>query len=300
MKKRILYFLLSGFVIFCIQSVYIIVKSPALVKQIKEVKNEVGNSYEEKLESYLNSIIRPESIVKTEDVVKNISIEKLKSEKYNVVLDYDNKYLYNDDKKYLSNCGSDARYYFDELIKTNNNLNKDINKINLICKKNNSIIYSVEINNFFKLTTDTIDNNIILFDANGNNLNKSVDEVNQDYIISYKQSCQTYDYQTILTHAADYKGKDVKYTGKVIEVIDDPHLVLTAAYRVNVNKEAWGYYNDTIYVDYFDLGVSKPKILIGDIITFYGKLKDLHKYETASGSTQYDPCIISYYIDVEQ
>ncbi len=245
--------------------------------EIKQVESEY-----EKLKSYLNSNIINGS-------VKSFNIIQMKNDMYDVTLNYDKNILY------LHVCAEDSQYYARVLLETNNSLNSKINSLKIICKENDKIKYNININNFNTLTTNTIEENTILMDDKNNNLNKTVSQVKKEYIKNYKESCQTYNYKTIFRYAEDYEGKDVKYTGKVVQVIENE---ATTSYRVDVTKDKWGYYDDTIYVKFISLDKDTPRILEDDIITFYGALNGLYTYETVLGSTVTIPYVIATYIDI--
>ncbi len=246
----------------------------------KDVQKEQTTS--EKLKSYVSSKVGG-------DAIKSVEINESDNDLYDVILNYDKNIVY------LHVCAGDSQYYAKQLIETSNSLNNKINSIKLICKENGTIKYNIDINNFRTLTTSSIESNTILRDDQGNNLNKSVTQAKNDYVNEYKKSCQTYDYKTIFRYAEDYKGKDVKYTGKVVQVIDG---YISTSYRVNVTKDKWGYYDDTIYVTFIDLDDNTPRILEDDIITFYGTLSDLYTYETVMGASVTIPSVIATYIDI--
>lgn len=210
---------------------------------------------------------------------------------------YDIEFTYKKNIMYLHVCAADSQSFIKKIIKVNIN-NKDlINSIKMNCYENNQGKYIVIVNNFPNLTEENLESNTILLDSNGNNINKTVSQTMQDFINEYKNSCKTYDYKTIFRYAEDYKGKDVKYTGKVVQVIENDSYT---SYRVNVTKDRWGYYDDTIYVTFMNLDKSTPRILEDDIITFYGTLSDLYTYETIMGGTVTIPSVVARYIDLKK
>lgn len=236
----------------------------------------------EKLKSYVSSKVGGGS-------VKSVEIMENDNDMYDVTLNYDKNIIY------LHICAADSQYYAKQLIETSNSLNSNINSLKFICKENGTTKYNIDINNFSSLTTSNIESNTILMDAQGNNLNKSVTQAKADYVAEYKKNCQTYDYKTIFRYAEDYKGKDVKYTGKVVQVIEGYTMT---SYRVNVTKDKWGYYDDTVYVTFYDSNGNTPRILENDIITFYGTLGDLYTYETVMGASVTIPSVLATYIDI--
>lgn len=86
--------------------------------------------------------------------------------------------------------------------------------------------------------------------------------------ITYNQLARTPD---------KYENKKVKFTGEVIQVLEDDK---TTQLRVNVNSD----YDKTIFVEY-DSSIVKARILEDDIITIYGVSCGLISYESTLGGT---------------
>jgi len=221
----------------------------------------------------------------------NFKASKVENEKYVVSFDY------NKDIMLLHVCAADSQTFISRLISKSFESSNLIESIIMNCKENGTLKYKVEINNYTSLTEQNLEENTILMDSEGNNLNKTVTQVKNDYVNEFKDKCKTYDYKTIYRYAEDYKGKEVKYTGKVVQVIDDGDV---SSYRVNITKDRWGYYDDTVYVIYANLDNSTPRILEDDIITMYGTLGDLFSYETVMGSKLTIPSITARYIEINK
>lgn len=230
-----------------------------------------------------------EYYLKTSEV-NNFKIEKNENNKYIISFDY------NKENIYLHVCAADSQYYIKKIISKNIKDSDRIDTVNMYCKQNNDLKYIITINNYSEITENTIEQNTRIKDSNGNDINKTVSQTKQDYINEYKSECQTYKYKTIFRYAEEYKGKKVKYTGKVVQVIEGSSFT---SYRVNVTKDRWGYYDDTIYVIFMDLDKTTPRILEDDIITFYGTLGDLYTYETVMGASVTIPSVTALYIDIK-
>ena len=118
---------------------------------------------------------------------------------------------------------------------------------------------------------EIIDGNIV------NNNIKTSEEVKQDFI----SSCTFYNYTDISRNPNNYKGRNAKFTGKVIQVQDvvfDNIIML-----VDVNQKEYGLWDDTVYVTY-KYRENESRILKDDIITMYGKIKGLKSYTTVLGA----------------
>lgn len=124
-------------------------------------------------------------------------------------------------------------------------------------------------------------------------------KTNEEIIQKYKDKCQTYNYKDIYRYAEDYKGKYVKYTGEVIQVMEDTYgAIKMYTLRVDVTETDYGY-EDTIYVRYFPME-NAPRILENDIITIYGELDGLETYTSIMGSSVTIPAVISNYVEIQQ
>lgn len=136
---------------------------------------------------------------------------------------------------------------------------------------------------------------------NNNNTNYEVkkDKRNKDEVIAeLKEKCKKYEYKTIFRYAEDYVGKHAKFTGEVVQIMDDSYANSSRyVLRVNVTKDKYGYYDDTIYVVYEPLENS-TRILEDDIIVVYGVLNGLETYTTVLGSEITIPRVNSEYIEI--
>lgn len=109
----------------------------------------------------------------------------------------------------------------------------------------------------------------------------------------YKTKCVEYDYETIARDPDEYKGTYAKYTGEVIQVLEDGN-----EYRLRVNITEGKYvYTDTIYVVYTRKD-GESRLLDDDIITIYGMNVGTISYESVLGSTITLPCVYAEYIEL--
>ena len=92
--------------------------------------------------------------------------------------------------------------------------------------------------------------------------------------ITYEQLARTPD---------DYKGEKVKFSGEVIQVMEDDG---TCAVRVAVNEN----YDDVLFGVY-DSSIVSSRILEDDKITIYGTSTGLYSYETVMGDTLTIPSV---------
>lgn len=113
----------------------------------------------------------------------------------------------------------------------------------------------------------------------------------------YKTSCEKIAYKDIARLPDNYVDKNVVFTGEVIQV-QESSWSNQAIYRINVTKDDYGYWEDTVYVKY-QLPEGAPRILEEDIVTFYGVCEGTYTYESVLGSSITIPSVSALYIDIQ-
>lgn len=111
---------------------------------------------------------------------------------------------------------------------------------------------------------------------------------------AYKSMCKAYSYDTIARDPNAYKDTYAKYTGEIIQVLEDGNSLNL---RVNITKNSYGWYSDTIYVVY-TLKDGESRLLEDDIVTIYGKNAGTISYESILGATITLPSVNAEYIDL--
>lgn len=112
---------------------------------------------------------------------------------------------------------------------------------------------------------------------------------------SYKNSCEEIAYDDLARTPDDYIGTNVKFTGEVIQVLEDSS---GTAYRINVTEGDYGIWDDTVLV-YFENNSSSPRVLEDDIVTFYGMSSGLYTYESTIGASITVPLVYAEFIDIQ-
>lgn len=115
----------------------------------------------------------------------------------------------------------------------------------------------------------------------------------EEYETTYKEDCKKYTYDQIARDPDDYKGKMGKFTGEVIQVLEDGNRVHM---RIDITKTRWGYI-DTIYVVYTKKA-GESRILEDDIVTIWGKLDGTYTYESIFGQEITLPLFWAEYLTV--
>ena len=117
---------------------------------------------------------------------------------------------------------------------------------------------------------------------------------------AYKKACKSIDFQTLSRNPDKYQGEKYKFTGKVIQVIEPTFSWSnTVTLRINITKEVlYGDYvswADTIYAT-VEVPDDADRILVDDILTFWGNCEGMYTYETVLGNPISLPKIdIKYY-----
>lgn len=119
-------------------------------------------------------------------------------------------------------------------------------------------------------------------------INLSDDEIES----LYKKSCSSPSFDEVARNPDDYEGDRVKFTGEVIQVMQDGD---TYTLRVNVTPVSYGY-TDTIMVAY-TAPEGASRILEDDVLTFYGLMGGMYTYESIFGASITVPLLIAQYAD---
>ena len=112
----------------------------------------------------------------------------------------------------------------------------------------------------------------------------------------YMKSCQEISYEKLARYPDKYKGTKVKLTGEVIQVIESSWTD-SINLRVNVTQDEYGYWDDTVLVDY-TYKTEGVKILEDDIITIYGTSDGEYTYTSTIGASVTLPYIKGKYIEI--
>lgn len=111
---------------------------------------------------------------------------------------------------------------------------------------------------------------------------------------TFKAQCQDVSYEDLARTPDAYKGQNVKFTGEIIQVIEEG---TSATYRINVTQGAYGIWKDTVLVAY-DYKDGQSRFLEDDIVTFYGMSTGLYTYQSTMGADITIPSIVAKYIDL--
>ena len=109
----------------------------------------------------------------------------------------------------------------------------------------------------------------------------------------YRNKCQVYAYDEIARYPDKYEKSLAKFTGEVVQVMRDGDNLQM---RVDVTKNEYDFYEDTVYV-YYTIS-NNVNVLEGDIITMYGELRGTQTYESVLGAEISIPRIYVQYIDI--
>lgn len=109
----------------------------------------------------------------------------------------------------------------------------------------------------------------------------------------YKESCKSISYEKLSRYPDKYQGERVKFTGKVIQVLEDG---MGVTLRVEVTEGSYGIWDDAMMV-YFE-NQSGGRILEDDIVTFYGESTGIYTYESVLGAEISVPSVYAKYLSV--
>ncbi len=115
---------------------------------------------------------------------------------------------------------------------------------------------------------------------------------------SFIKACKTINYKDAARSPKQYLGNQVKFKGKVQQVVDDDDSQTTL--MIYVDPDEYGNYEDPIYVSYEKSDKSEPRILENDIVTAYGVMSDLQTYTTVMGASKTIPSMLASYVVVSK
>lgn len=104
------------------------------------------------------------------------------------------------------------------------------------------------------------------------------------------------DYKELARNPKKHIGDKVKFTGKVLQVVEDGNNM---DLRVSVVKDDYGWdYNCVLYVVY-TRAEDESRILEDDIIDVYGLMGDLYTYESTAGKQVSLPYMVASKINLK-
>lgn len=192
----------------------------------------------------------------------------------------------------LTDCVIEAKEAYVSL-KRNLDDKSYLKKVDVVCEYKSENVGMVSVDDIKKLNTDKYETEANLYDSNGTKV-----EVNEDFYKTQKDEfiskCQKYSYKEIFRNSENYVGKYAVFTGEVVQVIDNKEFY---DIRINVTKDEYGYYDDTMYAS-IPKSYFQGRILEDDIITIYGRLSELNTYKSIFGADVTIPAMYVRYAEL--
>lgn len=215
--------------------------------------------------------------------------------KYKIISD-----SYNREEKVEGYCGlsTDSRFYFSIL----NSQKKEQYKY--LCQKNENILKCVQISRYNIVGCNLNHDLQLKYKSNSKDIDNIYNEFKTEYEKEeakkqeedFKSKCNEYTFEQLARNPDKIKGNSVKVKGKVIQVLESKN---TISLRVNITKDSYGYYKDTIYVTYIN-EAGADRILEDDIITIWGGALGNYKYTSILGAEITLPWIEAEYVELEK
>lgn len=111
----------------------------------------------------------------------------------------------------------------------------------------------------------------------------------------FKKSCKEVTYENLARNPQKMEGTNVKIMGEVIQVMNGDFV---KAYRVNITKNEYDFYEDTIYLTYVPKTKDEDNILEDDIITIWGTASGDYTYTSVMGASVTVPHVDAEYIEI--
>jgi hypothetical protein len=115
-------------------------------------------------------------------------------------------------------------------------------------------------------------------------------EAEKAKIQTFKDSCQTVEYRILKKNPDAYKDQKLTYTGEIVQIIEEPGITFM---RVNITRDEYGYWNDTVAVFY----LGSIDVYEEDIIQFWGIGGGSYTYESTAGWNITIPRIDAKYVE---
>lgn len=112
----------------------------------------------------------------------------------------------------------------------------------------------------------------------------------------FKKECKTYTYEELARNPQKMIGKKVKITGEVVQNMEHG---TENELRVDITKDKYGFYSDTIYITYIR-NDNEDRVLEDDIITIWGIDRGEHSYTSILGSKVTLPYIEGKYVKINK
>jgi len=110
---------------------------------------------------------------------------------------------------------------------------------------------------------------------------------------TYKAQCRIIDFRVLNKNPNAYKGQRYFATGQVVQIMEG---LGSTDIRLNVTRDQWGYWEDTIYVTY----CGSVPAYEDSIIRVWGEIKGSYTYTSVAGWTITLPWVEAKYIEVAQ
>ena len=115
---------------------------------------------------------------------------------------------------------------------------------------------------------------------------------------NFKTECKEYTFEQLARNPENVKGQKVKLSGEVIQTAESSWSNAIDL-RINITKNEYGYYSDTIYATY-TLPEGNDKVLENDIVTIWGTSEGDYSYTSVLGSKVTLPRINISYLQIQK
>lgn len=186
-------------------------------------------------------------------------------------------------------CYESSEVFTEEMLLGNIEEIGRVSKIKYQCDTSYIIL-----NDIRELDIEEFNYEMNAFDYEDNRITDNYEDSRAKFKEEYIESTSEYEYEEIFRYAEDYVGKFASFEGKIVQTMTEGGLNY---YRINVSKDNYGYYDDTIMVGIFTMN-QEIRLLEDDIVQIYGKWGELVTYETVLGLEVTIPSVYARYIDL--
>jgi len=125
--------------------------------------------------------------------------------------------------------------------------------------------------------------------TNQNEFDRFIAEL--DVAAEYEKTAVAVDYDSLVRRPDNYSGQIIKVTGRVEQIMGEGSWILKSGYRFLEDSSF-----DKEWFIYYDLPDGDPRILEGDVLTFFGEFNGIEKFSRALGGDVYIPTLRARYV----
>lgn len=112
----------------------------------------------------------------------------------------------------------------------------------------------------------------------------------------YIEKCVEIHYDDVARNPNNYMGEYAIFTGEVAQVQENGNSIVL---RMNVTKNEYGAWEDTLWIEYKRKSENESRILEKDVVTVYGIMNGIKSYTGVLGNQISIPYLKAEYVEID-